>query len=374
VRVNWVAYNTVELKDGELYSRVASARYRVIQPITGLAQRGHVATLVQFDIDDVPDHVMTQFDAEVVVFSKLITPNRDHFGKLAATTRTIIDRLRSTGRRVVADLNDNYFEHPFYGEFFRDLVGRVDAVVTSTPEMSALVARYTARPVPVVTDAFEGPRGAPRFTRPARRSSGWFGGWFGKRSGGSEPLQLVWFGHPTNWKAMRTVVESMLELREWTVELEIVTAPGRGVEQFCDEFNARHSRVCRLRFTPWSLAATWGGLARAALVLIPSAPYDAGKAVKSPNRLVESLRAGRFTVASSIPSYRSLAPYCWLGDSIVEGLKWALDHPDEAQQRALEGQRLVEATYSPTVVAGAWEAVLASPGAAGAQPTPCSGN
>jgi hypothetical protein len=31
VRVNWVAYNTVELKDGELYSRVAPARYRVIQ-------------------------------------------------------------------------------------------------------------------------------------------------------------------------------------------------------------------------------------------------------------------------------------------------------------------------------------------------------
>jgi hypothetical protein len=28
VRVNWVAYNTVELKDGEPYSRVASARYR----------------------------------------------------------------------------------------------------------------------------------------------------------------------------------------------------------------------------------------------------------------------------------------------------------------------------------------------------------
>lgn len=370
MRVNWVAYNTVELKDGQLYSRVASARYRVIQPMAGLVQRGHVATLVQFDIDDVPDQVMTKFDADVVVFSKLITPNRDHFGKLAATSRTVIDRLRSTGRRVVADLNDNYFEHPFYGEFFRDLVGRVDAVVTSTPEMSALVARYTALPVTIVTDPFEGPRGAPRFAPPARRSRSWFG----NRGGGSEPLQLVWFGHPTNWKTMRAVVESLLELREWTIELEIITATERGVEQFCDEFNARHGRACRLRFTPWSLAATWGGLARAALVLIPSSPHDAGKAVKSPNRLVESLRAGRFTVASSIPSYRSLAPYCWLGDSIVEGLKWALDHPDEAQHRALEGQGLVEARYSPAVIAGAWEAVIASPGAAGAHPTPCSGN
>ena len=56
-----------------------------------------------------------------------------------------------------------------------------------------------------------------------------------------------------------------------------------------------------------------------------------------------------------------------------EGLKWALDHPDEAQHRALDGQGLVEATYSPAVVAGAWEAVLAPPSAAGEHPTPCSG-
>jgi glycosyltransferase involved in cell wall biosynthesis len=372
--VNWVAYNTVELKDGELYSRVASARYRVIQPMAGLAQRGHKATLVQFDMDDAPDKVMASFDAEVIVFSKLITPDRDQFGKLAATTRTLIDRLHESGRRVVADLNDNYFKHPFYGEFFRDLVGRVDAVVTSTPEMSAVVARYTSRPVTVVTDPFEGPRGAPAFVPPVRRSRNWFGRWFGRRGGDGEPLQLVWFGHPTNWKSMRAVVESMLDLREWLIELEIITAPGRGVEQFCDEFNARNGRVCHLQFTPWSLAATWSGLARAALVLIPSSPHDAGKTVKSPNRLVESLRAGRFTVASSIPSYQSLAPFCWLGDSIVEGLSWALTHPDEAQHRVREGQRLVEARYSPAVVAGAWEAVLEFPRAAGIQPTLCSGS
>jgi hypothetical protein len=78
----------------------------VIQPTAGLAQRGHMARLVQFDINDTPDKVMARFDADVVVFSKLITPDRDQFGKLAATTRTLIDRLRGSGRRVVADLND----------------------------------------------------------------------------------------------------------------------------------------------------------------------------------------------------------------------------------------------------------------------------
>lgn len=359
MRVSWVAYNTVKLKDGQMYSPFASARYRVIQPMAGLAQRGHAVTLAQIGVDTVPDQVMTAFDADVVVFSKLITPRHDLFEKVSATTRIVTDRLRSTGRWVVADLNDNYFEHPFYGAFFRDFVGRVDAVVTSTPEMSALVAQFTERPVVVVTDPFEGPCGAPRFSPPAQRSRSGFRRWFGNHDEGGELLQLVWFGHQSNWKTMRGVVESLLGLRGWTIELEIITAPDCGVEEFCDEFNARHGRACRLRFTAWSLAATWEGLARAAVVLIPAWPDEASKAVKSPNRLVESLRAGRFAVVNPLPAYRSLAPYCWLGDSIVEGLRWALEHPDEAQRRVLAGQTFVAATYSPDAVAGAWEAALA---------------
>ena len=77
------------------------------------------------------------------------------------------------------------------------------------------------------------------------------------------------------------------------------------------------------------------------------------------NPVVECLRAGRFAVANQLPAYQPLGSYCWLGDSIVEGLKWALNHPDEAQHRTLEGQAFVEATYSPDAVAGAWEKVLA---------------
>lgn len=359
MRVNWVAYNSVTLKDGRMYSPFASARYRVIQPMAGLAKRGHAVTLVQIGIDTAPDQVMSRFDADIVVFSKLITPRQDLFEKMATTTRTVIDRLRGTGRRVVADLNDNYFEHPFYGAFFREFVSRVDAVVTSTPEMSALVAQFTGRPVAVVTDPFEGPRGVPRFSPPARRSRSGFRRWFWNSDERGEALRLVWFGHQSNWKTLCGAVESLLELRGWAIELEIITAPECGVEEFCAEFNGKHGHACRLRFTPWSLDATWQGLARATAVLIPTWPDDASQAVKSPNRLVESLRAGRFTVANPLPAYRSLARYCWLGDSIAEGLRWALEHPDEARRRVLAGEALVATTYSPESVAAAWEAALA---------------
>jgi hypothetical protein len=158
---------------------------------------------------------------------------------------------------------------------------------------------------------------------------------------------------------MREAAPSLLKLRGWEIELEIITAQNCGVEEFCGEFNARHAGVCRLRFTPWTLSATWDGLSRAAMVLIPTWPDDPGKAVKGSNRLVECLRAGRFAVANPLPAYKSFASYCWLGGNIVEGLKWALNHPDEAQRRTLEGQAFVEAAYSPDAVADAWENVLA---------------
>ncbi len=62
----------------------------------------------------------------------------------------------------------------------------------------------------------------------------------------------------------------------------------------------------------------------------------------------------------SPPARRSRSGFRrWLGDSIVEGLRWALEHPDEAQRRVLAGEAFVAATYSPEAVASASESALA---------------
>jgi hypothetical protein len=359
VRVNFVTYGVVETKGDQLYSPLASARYRVIQPMHGLARRGHMVSLVQIGEDDGPDHVMTALDADIVILSKAMSPQPDLFEKISATVRLLIDRLHAQRRQVVADISDNHFEHHAYGSFYRHLVRQVDAVVVSTLEMSALVGRFTDRPVSVVADPFEGPRGEPHFRAPDRRLKNRFARWLSRRERNGELLRLVWFGHQSNWKTMCAIVDSLLIFPDIRIELEVITAPVSGAARFCKEFNAMHGSNLKLLFTPWSLSATWQGLARAALVLIPSWPDDERKAVKSSNRLVDSLRAGRFVIANPLPAYQPLEPYCWLGDSIIAGLKWALDHPDEVRRRLLEGQVYIESIYSPEVIAGEWEAVLA---------------
>ncbi len=359
MRVIWIAYNTVKMIDGQSHSRFASARYRVIAPVEGLIRLGHEATLVQIGVDDVIDRVVHRLDADIVVFSKLITPNHEVFGKLSATIRTLINMLHESGKRVVADLNDNYFHHPFYGAYFRDIVARADAIVTSTATMSGLIANYTSRPIVVIGDPFEGPRGEAQLCVPARCHQSWFTRPTANLGGLDDRLRLVWFGHESNWKVMREAVPGLLNLGGWKIDLEVITAGNCGVEEFCDAFNARHAAHCRLTFTPWTLDATWAGLSRAAMVLIPTWPDNPGKAVKGSNRLVESLRAGRFAVAGNLQAYQSLAQFCWLGDSLSQGVKWALENPERARQRVTKGQAFVECAYSPDTISRSWEQMLA---------------
>jgi len=69
---------------------------------------------------------------------------------------------------------------------------------------------------------------------------------------------------------------------------------------------------------------------------------------------VDALHAGRFTVAHPIPSYEELRDYCWVGESIVEGLDWLLRHPQEALRRVIAGQQHVATYHSPDALADFW--------------------
>lgn len=352
MRLTWVAYGTIKTINGIPRSDFASSRYRVIQPMLALARRGHHVALAQMGANSSADEVLPQLDGDIVVFSKLISPQRGAYEAAVRLRQTLIDALRQRGRTVVADINDDYFGDDFYGPSFRDVVSRVDAVVTSTPEMAAVVGRHTPQPTFVVTDPYEGPAGVAAFDPKGKPR--WLGGLGSRR----KRLQLVWFGHQSNWPEMQARLPQLATARVKPLAIEIVTAPGLGIEAFCAQFNAVHRRTCELHFTPWSMDATWAALARAAAVLIPSRVDESSKAVKSPNRLVESLRAGRYAIADPLPSYRALAAYCDLTGNFEAALETAIERPAEILDRIAAGQRYIESAYSPEAVAVAWEAAL----------------
>jgi glycosyltransferase involved in cell wall biosynthesis len=90
------------------------------------------------------------------------------------------------------------------------------------------------------------------------------------------------------------------------------------------------------------------------LVLLPSDPADPLKAGASANRIAEALNAGRFPVASHLPSYRAFAEAAWLGEDLVQGIEWALANPGEVLARIRRGQALVADRFAAARIGSRW--------------------
>ncbi len=146
--------------------------------------------------------------------------------------------------------------------------------------------------------------------------------------------------------------------RDLPIDLHVVTNPVDGaVANRLTAFTAGHGPALAARFTPWSLAATWQAIADADLVVVPSLTGQR-KAVKSANRLVDSIRLGRFVIAYPLPSYTALGSYVWLGESMAAGIRWAVANPEVVHCRLHAGQKYVTTRFAPDVVARQWLTML----------------
>src|SRR5205085_7408808 len=90
------------------------------------------------------------------------------------------------------------------------------------------------------------------------------------------------------------------------------------VRAWIEELAGGNERV-RAEIVPWSLEATWKALAECDLAWIPVVD-SAQKAVKSPNRLLEALWAGRPVVADRIPAYEPYEDLMPIGRGLDTGV------------------------------------------------------
>lgn len=247
----------------------------------------------------------------------------------------------AAGSRIVLDLCDDHFETPELSGVYTQLCETADAVAVSTSAMGETIATRFGRHSTVIDDPFEAPLGNPAF-QPRR-----------------DGIQLVWFGSPANFDTCVSMVPTLAELsRSLPLTLHVVTNPVDGVvPSRLEELTAQYRPAMQTRFIPWSPAETWSTIAAADLVVVPSFD-DRRKRVKGPNRVVESLRLGRFVIAYPLPSYVPLGQYVWLGQDLAAGIRWAVANPATVLARLHAGQRYVAARFSPEIVAHGWETML----------------
>ena len=311
-----------------LTSDLASARYRVLIPAQQLARLGHEVQVASMPPGGWP-RTFPEVQYDTLVVSKSFHESNEGLAR----------SLKARGTRIVVDFCDDHFDDPRFGGHFRALAGLADVAVASTQAMADAIRHHVSRDAVVISDPVEGPRGAPGFAPrlPA--------------------LRIAWFGHGSNAGALAARAAELRSLAaRMPVRLTVVTAVSPDVERLVAEV-ARSAPGTQAVLVPWSPEATWTALEDCDLAWIPSEDTTAKRA-KSPNRLLETLWAGRLAVADPVPSYLPFADLVSVGEGLEAGVLRALADPADTERRIREAQRRISRSHSPLACGREWAAAI----------------
>lgn len=240
-------------------------------------------------------------DADVAIFSKPLPDDME-----------IFKTAKDQNVKTVVDLGDDHFHHQTIGPLYRKMAAEADVIVVPTEEMKKRVFENSAREATVIPDPYEEPQSEPH----------------------AVGLNALWFGHKSNITGLMPWISIA---KKNGFDLKIVTGP-----------NAPKDCI------NWSPSAVKQELARANVVLLPTKPGDE---YKSPNRLLNAIRAGCFPICSPHPSYTEFKHFVWMGD-IRTGLHWCKAFQEELNPLVKQAQEYIEERYSPATIARAWNALL----------------
>jgi hypothetical protein len=324
------ALPTIGWKSALNDATIASYRFRVMMPATGLVNLGYQAgPLELFGADK----------CDVVVFSKSYSP----------ADIVLARNVRKRGGRVIFDLCDNHFYNPFglrkYEEGqarIRTMMSIANRTICTTDVLSRIIAEESGVKAMVVEDAVEKlkVRRRPRENR--------------------ERLELLWFGSHGSPNAPGGMED--LGLIEGPLS---VLAEQRAVTlTVCSNNEAKFQAVTSAmpfatRYVEWTPEAFAAAIRLTDAVVIPvnRNPFTDSK---SHNRLTSALYAGVPVVATGIESYREFADYCVL-DDWDNGLQGLATDLDGRTARAIASRRFIDQKWSTRALSDRWIEALELP-------------
>ena len=208
-------------------------------------------------------------------------------------------KWKDHGKRVIMDFCDDHFHVPQY----QTLLSLADAVSCPTAVMASKIEKmgYAAT---VIEDPYEFDECEPH----------------------CHGSNLLWFGHGVNYSSIKRIKP---DLKEYDLRI-VSNIPGS---------------------IPWSMETMRQEFQRADIVVIPKT-----EDYKSANRAVEAIRQGCFVVAEPHPALDDI-PGIWLGN-IKDGIEWASQHQNEANQRTKQAQMALLERFSPRTQAFAMSRII----------------
>jgi hypothetical protein len=352
--VLWIVEQDSQLDAQDLdslsHSTMASKRMRVATPAAYLALHGQTQAAHSLQSDE-DFHTILAKSPRTVVFSKILatsgmTPYLERYERLFCT-------FLDSKTKVIVDVCDNYFLGPAAAYLGR-MMSKATVVVANSEATADLIFEHTGAKSTVIGDPAETAWGVPGFPSMKR-------GWasvLGRRQ--SRPLQLLWYGGPLrSFEPLLKLLPRLVEFSErQPISLHLVSAPFADIEGTVERFNQSAPHNFRLTFRAWNRQDLGAAISAADLVLLPGDPGDPSRTGASANRLIDAIWAGRYVVASGIPSYWEFRHAASIGEDLIAHLDWALSHPQLIVKRIEAGQNIIRERYTPAAIGRAWQAVL----------------
>ena len=238
-------------------------------------------------------------DADIHVYSK---PYHDDPYILANMIET------ASRSPFVFDLCDDLFWRTSnVTVYIRQMMEMAEVVTTSTEAMRELIFDQTGIDSVVISDPYEFDE------KPIKDIS--------------EPKYL-WFGTATN----------LVTLKGFNEPIEIVCQMSESVKKILD------SLECDYTFTEWSLESMKAAFDRNNIAYIPS-DDSRKRSVKSPNRVVESIRQGLSVITDPVPSYLQFSE--WISF-------------DKPKQLVPEAQQYVRENFDISIIGEQWKNLFGS--------------
>ena len=222
------------------------------------------------------------------------------FSKHNPADVVIIEMLQNRGKTVAYDVCDDHF-HDKHAAHYRKMSIHCDILTCSTHAMRELIFKETGRDAIQIDDPYEFPEEEPVINKPGR---------------------TMWFGHKSN----------LSSLNGYQVDDCVSNAQG-----------------CM----PWSMETMMMAFDRNQIVMIPHSD-ERKNAVKSPNRVIESIRMGKWVTAYPIRSYEQFKDFANIGN-VKAGIEMYNDLPDDVLiSRIKAGQDYIRDRFSPKTIAEQW--------------------
>ena len=219
-------------------------------------------------------------------------------------------------KRIVFDICDYHLDGP-YREHYEKMMTLADAITVGTGELGMMINKYLGHDVTVIQDPYEFDEKEPKHKGCDR---------------------ILWFGHASNLSPLiREINNGVLDGKK----LMVISNPN-GV----------------IHTVPWSIEAMNQGFEECDAVIIPQQDTRKNRC-KGANRMVESIRSGRFVIANEMPAYKQFKEWMFLGD-IQEGLEWLKQNKSEIRDRIAMAQTYVQQNFAPEKISRQWQSVLTS--------------